>query len=129
MTAWTIDGLELRRRLGRDAWGVPRLFGPDGWVIDRKDRTARIIITASPAPGDTTGDGGEWLHASISGTDRLPTYEELCELHKAVWPDGYAYQCFVPPSQHVDIHPNALHLWGRPDGSAQLPEFGSLGTI
>jgi len=46
-----------------------------------------------------------------------------------VWPAGYAYQVFAPPSQHVNIHPYALHLWGKVDGSPTLPEFGKYGTI
>jgi hypothetical protein len=122
----SMDGLKIRERLGRTQWSVPREFGPDGWMIDRKDRTARIIVTLGPTPDPADG---YWLHASISTVDRMPTYDELVMLHKAVWPNGYAYQCFVPPSEHVNIHPYALHIWGKLDGSPCLPEFGANGTI
>jgi hypothetical protein len=122
----SMDGLKIRERLGRNTWGVPREFGPDGWIIDRKDRTARVIVTLGPTPDPTDG---YWMHASISTVDRMPTYAELVLLHKAVWPNGYAYQVFAPPSQHVNIHPYALHLWGTLDGLPQLPEFGAEGTI
>lgn len=122
----SMDGLKIRQRLGRTEWDIPREFGPDGWSIDRKDGTARIIVTLGPTPDPADGD---WLHASISTKDRMPTYDELVMMHKAVWPDGYAYQCFVPATQHVNIHPFALHLFGKLDGSRCLPEFGAMGTI
>ncbi|MCW2758078.1 MAG: hypothetical protein JWO46_1824, partial [Nocardioidaceae bacterium] len=32
----SVDGLSLRRRLGRSDWGVPEPFGSDGWVVDHK---------------------------------------------------------------------------------------------
>ena len=122
----SMDALKIRQRLGRTEWEVPRPFGPDGWSIDRKDGAARIIVTLGPTPDPADG---AWLHASISRPNGTPTYDDLVMLHKAVWPNGYAYQCFVPPSQHVNIHPNALHLWGKLDGSRCLPEFGAMGTI
>lgn len=121
----SIDILKVRQRLGRKGWSVPRQFGPDGWSMDGLLMPSRIIITCSPVPGDDT----DWLHASISHPEIMPAYEELAHLHKAVWPDGYAYQVFAPPSAHINIHSYALHLWGRPDGARQLPDFGAGGTI
>ncbi|TQK29408.1 hypothetical protein [Arthrobacter sp. SLBN-53] len=59
----------------------------------------------------------------------MPTYDELGRLHRAAFGDGYAYQVFAPAAQHVNIHQNALHLWGRADGPPCLPEFGLFGTI
>lgn len=124
-----INGLDVRRRLGKTVYGVPEQFGPDGWLLFRLDRKGQVIVTASYAPDDEDKAGPEWLHASISRTDRMPNYKELAELHAAVWPDGYAYQVFAPPAAHINIHPRALHLWGRADGSIQLPDFGVFGTI
>ena len=46
-----------------------------------------------------------------------------------MFPEGWAYQVFAPPWAHINIHPNALHLWGRLDGANVLPDFGSWGTI
>jgi hypothetical protein len=46
-----------------------------------------------------------------------------------VFGHGWSYQVFAPPSQHVNIHEHALHLWGRVDGTNVLPSFGVLGTI
>ncbi|QOP66815.1 hypothetical protein SEA_ODYSSEY395_66 [Arthrobacter phage Odyssey395] len=124
----SINILPIRQRLGRKQWSVPEKFGPDGWMMERYDDGARIIITRSEMDG-IPGADGEWVHASISRRDLIPSYWDLTALHQAVWPDGYAYQVFAPPGQHINIHNHALHLWGRPDGSALLPEFGAMGTI
>ena len=123
----TLDPLQIRRRLDRKVWGVPVPFGPDGWLMDtiadEPRQVGRIIITAADHP-----ESGEWWHASISRV-YMPTYDDLAMLHKAVWPVGWAYQCFAPPEHHVNIAEYALHLWGRPDGEAMLPNFGELGSI
>lgn len=124
----TIDALAIRKRLGRDDWGVPQKFGEDGWKFDTLTaKRGRIIVTNSTAPGET--DGADWLHASWSWQTRIPSYDEMTWLHKAVWPNGYAYQVFAPPANHVNIHMYALHLWGKADGSIALPDFGQFGTI
>jgi hypothetical protein len=123
-----IDGLRLRKTLGRKVWGVPRREGCCGWVIDQGEganRLARIIVT-----GDHQSDtNANWIHASISCTDRLPDYGDLKLLHTAVFNKGWAYQVFAPPSEHINIHAHALHLFGRADGAPALPNFGRFGTI
>jgi len=125
-----IDALAIRKRLGRAYWTVPEPFGDDGWSFDTIiQEHGRIIVTASDFTSIGAPAGQEWLHASISWMSRMPTYDELTHLHKAVWPNGYAYQVFAPPSQHVNLHSYALHLWGLADGSPILPEFGRFGTI
>lgn len=120
-----IDGLLLRRIMGREAWQPPVPFGPDGWRMDSREGGGRIIATCSPAT-DPDGVVAEWVHASISWPDHDPTYAELKQLHRAVFFRGpaYAYQVFLLGADHVNIHPHALHLWGRLDGQAVLPEFG-----
>ena len=76
-----------------------------------------------------TGDDGA-IHASRTGQDRVPTYDELIQLHHAVWGErGYSYQVQAPVDRHVNIHPHALHLWGRADGARVLPDFGKWGSI
>jgi hypothetical protein len=74
-------------------------------------------------------DSAEWVHASIAHPDADPTYAELCELHAAVFGDGFAVQMFVPQAEHVNIHHHALHLWGRLDGSRFVPINTAWGTI
>jgi hypothetical protein len=120
----SVDGLRLRRVFGWERYLVPEPFGPDGWQMVERDRSGSVIVTCAHH------DGAEWVHASIAKVDRLPAYAELTTLRAAVWgDDGWAYQVFAPPSSHVNIHEFALHLWGRLDGQAVLPNFGSGGSI
>lgn len=119
-----IDILAVRRKLGRNWWGVPRPHGSDGWSLLHSNGIQSIVITCA------SRDGIEWIHASMTGINDTPSYAKMCELHRAVWGDrGYSYEIHPPRSQHVNIHPYALHLWGRADGRPVLPEFGTLGTI
>ena len=129
MTA-SIDGLQIRKRLGTEKWKAPMVWGPDGWMFQAKNGDGIVIVTVSPPP-DGPDDGSEeeaWIHASIS-RQTMPTYGDLVRLHQAVWPTGWAYQMFAPPESHVNIHPRALLLWGKLDGAPQLPNFGVFGTI
>jgi len=116
MTA-SINALQIRRVLGRSNWSTPVSFGPDGWRTQRLDGAASIIVTAADHEGD------EWVHASIARTRSMPDYDDLKLLHLAVFGDGWAYQVFAPPSDHVNIHEYALHLFGRLDGKPALPDF------
>lgn len=123
-------------------WQSPRVMptmGDGSWYID-EDVPAefrRMIFTYGPTAewimqseqDDWPPDAQMWLHASISRPHEIPTYDDLARMHQAVWPDGWSYQVFAPASEHVNIHPFALHLWGRLDGRAELPNFGALGTI
>jgi hypothetical protein len=125
--ASSLDPLGIRARLGRDAWGPPTEHGPDGWHYRaaKGQEPGSVIVTCSDLHDDTR----QWVHASISRRDRMPTYDEVQLLHRAVWPNGYAYQVFAPPAEHINIHAHALHLWGLPDGVRLLPDFGWAGTI
>lgn len=115
--ATSFNPLTIRRVLGVDDWLAPRPFGQDGWSFLHRREDSSVIVSCAPL------DDGEIVHASISHPATLPTYEELKLLHRAVFGDGWAYQVFAPPSDHVNIHAFALHLWGRLDGSAMLPDF------
>lgn len=130
-----VNGLALRRALGRKQWGVPEEFGCCGWRVDglASGYRSRVLVT-----GDHQSDtwpeldglrGNHWIHASISRSDTTPSYDDLKLLHAAVFGDRHAYQVFVPQDQHVNIHTHALHLWGRVDGVNVLPDFGRHGTI
>lgn len=115
--ASSLNALKIRRRLGPKEWHVPEEYGPDGWLIRAKDDRTFIIITVA------SFDGDEWIHASISHQNHMPTYDELKSLHLAVFQNGWSYQVFTPPSDHVNIHRYCLHLFGRLDGSPVLPDF------
>lgn len=87
-------------------------------------RTLGRSIWAPPQPYD------EWVHASVSRPDRMPDYDDLKLVHGAVFGAGWAYQVFTPPADHINIHEYCLHLFGRLDGAAALPDFAyGSGTI
>lgn len=91
--------------------------------FDKQHRRS-VIVTCAPF------SDGEWVHASMTGQDDVPPYSELVALHRAVFGDGWAYLPFAPPAEHVNIHPHALHLFGRLDGGRIMPDFTSgLGSI
>jgi hypothetical protein len=112
-----VNGLMIRRRLGRAVWATPTPFGPDGWRFDHLGGEGSVIVTCAPQ-----GEH-EWVHASIAWADRMPVYADLKLLHAAVFDGGWAYQVFAPPSDHVNIHEHALHLFGRLDGEPALPDL------
>jgi hypothetical protein len=124
----TIDPLGIRKKLGRESWSAPRMHTIEGanghgFFYLRLNGQQQILVSEAPF------DGVDYLHASIAGKDQMPSYHDLTMLHKAVFGGRYAYQVFAPKAHHVNIHPFALHLWGRSDGKNVLPEFGAGGSI
>jgi len=115
----TLDPLAIRRRLGRGNWSTPRRMGPDGWAFSELGGRGSVIVTVAPH-GE---DDADWIHASVAWKNEMPTYSDLKWLHAAVFEDRWAYQLFAPPSDHVNIHEYALHLFGRLDGRPALPDF------
>lgn len=123
-----VDGLLIRKRLGKDEWSPPIPHGPDGFhyysLTSDGPRVAYIIVTG------WYHDHAGWLHASMSRPESVPSYDDLVLLHRAVWgATGYSYQVFAPVGDHVNIHDRCLHLWGRADGSPRLPNFAVYGSI
>lgn len=97
-------------------------FGPDGARAVCLSAGMSVIVTRA----DVLDDGVDWTHASVARQEAMPSYADLVDLHRRVFGDGWAYQLFAPPEHHVNIHAHALHLWGRTDGTAALPNFGGL---
>lgn len=98
----SLNALAIRRRLGRKDWNAPKPFGPDGWSFLHFLGAGSILITCA------SHDGDDWVHASIAWGERMPTYADLKMLHAAVFGDGWAYQVFAPPSDHVNIPRHTL---------------------
>lgn len=123
-TGGWIDGLRLRKIFGRHEWLPPEPWGT-GWAMASRRGFDSILATAAEL------DGRVIIHASMTRADRLPSYDDLVLLHRATWcdgrhPDGHAYLCFVPPAEHVNIHPRALHLYGYRDGSRMVPDMSGF---
>lgn len=127
MTVQNLDPFAITKRLGGGKlWFPPREFGPDGFSWDHRIEDKRIIITIGP----TSAISEDILHASVSRRGEMPTYADLVQLHYGAWgSEGWAYQVFAPQNDHVNIHMYALHLWGNPDGSPLLPNYGEGGSI
>lgn len=122
-----VDVKAISARLGSSAWKAEPL-GEDGWKFSYSLSAARAIIVTLDLDSDPDN---WWIHASIAYQDswRIPSYSDLVQMHRAVFNSQHAYQCFVPPGEHVNITSNVLHLWGRYDGQSALPPFGRFGTI
>jgi len=72
------------------------------FVIKRHLSVLRIIASA----------GGGWDHVSVSCEHRVPTWEEMEFVKRLFFKDDEtAMQLHVPPRDHVNVHPNCLHLW------------------
>ena len=69
--------------------------------------------------------GGGWDHVSISLKNRCPSWAEMDHLKRLFFkPDETAMQLHVPPAQHINCHPFALHLWRPQQGEIPLPPPG-----
>lgn len=111
------DPLAIYKRLGKQDWKPPTTWGSDSFLYKSRVKGQILVSYASYE------DEGDWIHASISRVDEMPTYADLKLMHRAVFHKGFAYQVFVPESEHYNFHEFALHLWGRLDGTSALPNF------
>lgn len=58
----------------------------------------------------SNGDG--WDHVSVSGERSCPTWEEMEQVKRLFFKqDEVAMQLHVSGKDHINIHPNCLHLW------------------
>ena len=89
------------------------------------DGSCGVFELPSPATGASlkciaSSDGG-WDHVSISLPNRTPNWREM-ELVKRTFfgADETVMQLHVPLKDHINIHPNCLHLW-RPNDGREIP--------
>lgn len=74
-------------------------------------------------------DGKRWKHLSVSGMDRLPTWDELHEMKN--WLFGFearAIQVLPPESEYINRNSHVLHLWECLDEDI-LPDFRREGGL
>lgn len=81
-----------------------------------------------PLPGNEwmhniiANSGEGWDHVSVSYKGRVPTWEEMDKIKRMFFKDDeVAMQLHVTPEDHVNIHPNVLHLWRPTDREIPLP--------
>jgi len=108
-----VKSLYALNRFRRTDAAVMQMYGDVG------DDTAGVF--EMPSPDDPTGRtrlhiiasaGGGWDHVSVSIGTRCPTWSEMEFVKREFFKDDEtAMQLHVPPSDHVNCHPNCLHLW------------------
>ncbi|KKM56455.1 hypothetical protein LCGC14_1551600 [marine sediment metagenome] len=109
------------KRLPRK-WRSCGAFGPEGWSYERTDGL-QVICSI------WFRDDKYWLHVSCARLAKLPSYKDLKEVKRVfVGEDKKAIMVFPPESEHVNIHPNCLHLYA-PLGDDPLPDFSKEGSI
>lgn len=104
----------------RDRKREARWFGMPG------DDEVGCFTVASPfdqAPLTVIAtSGGGWDHVSVSRPHRTPSWAELEHVKRLFFRDDeVAMQLHVPPRDHVNVHPNCLHLWRPHDVAIPLP--------
>jgi dCTP deaminase len=119
---------------------VKNLLNPE---IDKfRDRSPAIMAVFGSVGGATEGaflvpspiDGapirviasvaGGWDHVSASRANRCPNWPEMSHLHRLFFGDEPAMQLHVPSADHINIHPNTLHLWRPHRADIPMPPYG-----
>jgi hypothetical protein len=94
------------------------IFGDDG------DSTCGVFVFPSPIDGQSlrviASSDDDWDHVSVSRASRCPNWPEMEFIKRKFFKDDETcMQLHVPPSEHINCHPNCLHLW-RPQ-RAEIP--------
>jgi len=112
-----LDSDELKPLLVKLEWAKEQLGEYNNrWnaVLEIPHKGVLLRVIAS------TGQG--WDHVSVSLANRCPTWEELEHVRKLLFkPDEVVMQLHVPAKDHVNIHPNVLHLWRPLNEKIPLP--------
>jgi hypothetical protein len=98
-------------------WTRKGSWGPHGDVWEDKALKLTVVRTVAGY------DGREWVHVSASHKHRCPSRAELAEVKVDFLGDVWACQVMPPRLEHVNIHPNCLHIWSPADGVSPLPDF------
>ncbi len=106
---------KFRLREGRV--GTDESFGNNGAFMVKVAHGQLLYVIAS--------DGGGWEHVSVSRRDRIPTWDEMCQVKALFWDDTDCVVQFHPPrADYVNNHSRCLHLWRPVD--MEMPRPPSL---
>lgn len=98
-------------------WKRVACLGPDGGVWEQRGGLG-VIVSGADYP-----DGKDWLHLSVSRRERVPSYAELIYVKELfIGKDRKAIMVLPSRAEHVNIHPNVLHLFHCMDEDP-LPDF------
>jgi hypothetical protein len=71
-----------------------------------------------------------WEHVSVSLRHRCPQWDEMCSVKELFWDEHETVIQFHPAkSEHVNCHPNSLHLWKPRHRRLRLPPTGLVGFV
>lgn len=84
------------------------LEGPDGGWAE-----VELLSSKKPRPATVVFSwGGGWDHVSVSFRNRLPTWDEMCEVKRMFFkPEETAWEYHPMESKYINNHPYALHIW------------------
>jgi hypothetical protein len=108
--------------------GTWRILAPgaDGQAWGGRIKGQPLVVIWSVALED---DGQTWLHVSATAgprrATRTPTYDEMAEVKRLFCGDHRpALSVWPRASEHVNLHPHALHVWAPFDATTwPLPPF------
>ena len=70
------------------------------------------------APPDYSG----FDHVSVSRKGRVPNYSEMKRVKRIFFgPDEWAMELHAPPSRHINVNSNVLHLWRPTEKELPIP--------
>lgn len=79
------------------------------------DETCGSFLIPSPIDASDmiviASQGGGWDHVSVSRKKRPPNWPEMEHVKRLFFGDEVVVQFHVPSRDHVNNHPNCLHLW------------------
>lgn len=102
-----------------------------GW---KGDDTCGAFLIPSCVDRATIGvivsSGAGWDHVSVSRKNRTPNWREMCQIKDLFFlDDETVMQLHVPSTDHVNDHPNCLHLWRPIDGEIPRPPGYFVGGV
>jgi len=103
--------------------------GSYGWS---GDGTCGAFKLPSPIDGQSlavvaSSDYG-WDHVSVSRSSRPPNWPEMEFIKRKFFKDDETVvQFHVPPTEHINCHPNCLHLWRPQNHTIPRPPSWMVG--
>lgn len=113
-----------------------RMHGPEvirhyGWAGDDTCGMFEVPSPIDKAPMRVIASAEcGWEHVSVSRRNRCPNWPEMAAIKSLFFGDGETVmQLHVPASDHVNDHPNCLHLWRPTRGEIPRPPQWMVGGV
>ena len=112
-----LTALDRYRQSAKNIWGWAGDGTCGAFAIPSKIDGQPLVVIASSE--------GDWDHVSVSRRNRCPNWAEMEQIALMFFrPEETAIQFHIPPTDHINTHPNCLHWW-RPQ-QADLPRPPSI---